>query len=152
MIGHRVGGCQVEEVETDSLKKVLESILGEVHVKRQKLKEVAVLVTSDWMLEDLSSMCKNVGIPLCAVGEAKDALVLDHGGKAHSFDWPVVIAVCDRGLHRNKASYKLKCYHALWFLMFSRAVVKLVVFNVTRPLESNEEEVFSCTKRSCCSS
>ena len=86
MIGHRVGGYQVQEVETDSLKKVLESILGEVHVTRQKLKEVAVLVTSDWMLEDLSSMCKNEGISLCAVGEAKDALVLDHGGKAHSFE------------------------------------------------------------------
>ena len=134
MIGHRVGGYQVEEVETDSLKKVLESILGEVHVKRQKLKEVAVLVTSDWMLEDLSSRCKNVGIPLCAVGEAKDALVLDHGGKAHSFEWPVVIAVCERELHCYH-------YHALWFLIFSRAVVKLVVFNVTgllkNPMRSN---------------
>ena len=133
MIGHRIGGYQVQEVETDSLKKVLESILGEVHVKRQKLKEVAVLVTSDWMLEELSSMCKNVGIPLCAVGEAKDALVLDHGGKAHSFEWPVVIAVCERGLHRNQDKNMLQYYHALWFLMFSRAVVKLVVFNVTRP-------------------
>ena len=133
MIGHRIGGWQVEEVETDSLKKVLESILGEVHVTRQKLKEVAVLVTSDWMLEDLSSMCKNEGISLCAVGEAKDALVLDHGGKAHSFEWPVVIAVCERGLHRNQDKNMLQYYHALWFLMFSRAVVKLVVFNVTRP-------------------
>ena len=141
MIGHRVGRYQVEEVETDSLEKVLESILGEVHVKRQKLKEVAVLVTSDWMLEDLSSMCKNVGIPLCAVGEAKDALVLDHGGKAHSFEWPVVIAVCERGLHCYQDSSILKYYHALWFLIFSRAVVKLVVFNVTgllkNPMRSN---------------
>ena len=136
MIGHRVGGYQVQEVETDSLKKVLESILGEVHVKRQKLKEVAVLVTSDWMLEDLSSMCKNVGIPLCAVGEAKDALVLDHGGKAHSFEWPVVIAVCEKGLHRDADSSMLKYYHALWFLIFSRAVVKLVVFNVTGHLKN----------------
>ena len=145
VIGHRVGGYPVEEVETDSLKKVLESILGEVRVKRQKLKEVAVLVTSDWMLKDLSSMCKYEGIPLCAVGEAKDALVLDHGGKAHSFEWPVVIAVCETGLHHyNQGSYMLKYYHALWFLMFSRAVVKLVVFNVTRSLkESNEEEVLS---------
>ena len=134
MIGHRVGGCQVEEVETDSLEKVLKSILGEVHEKRQKLKEVAVLVTSDWMLKDLSSMCRNEGIPLCAVGEAKDALLLDHGGKAHSFEWPVVIAVRERGLQSdNQGSSILKCYHALWFLMFSRAVVKLVVFNVTRP-------------------
>ena len=136
MIGHRVGGYQVQEVETDSLKKVLESILGEVHVKRQKLKEVAVLVTSDWMLEDLSSMCKNVGIPLCAVGEAKDALVLDHGGKAHSFEWPVVIAVCEKGLHHDPDSSMLKYYHALWFLIFSRAVVKLVVFNVTGHLKN----------------
>ena len=136
MIGHRFGGYQVMEVETDSLKKVLESILGEVHVKRQKLKEVAVLVTSDWMLEDLSSMCKDEGIPLCAVGEAKDALVLDHGGKAHSFEWPVVIAVCEKGLHRYPDSSMLKYYHALWFLIFSRAVVKLVVFNVTGHLKN----------------
>ena len=136
VIGHRVGGHQVEEVETNSLKKVLESILGEVHVNRQKLKEVAVLVTSDWMLEDLSSMCKNVGIPLCAVGEAKDALVLDHGGKAHSFEWPVVIAVCEKGLHHDPDSSMLKYYHALWFLIFSRAVVKLVVFNVTGHLKN----------------
>ena len=136
VIGHRVGGHQVEEVETNSLKKVLESILGEVHVNRQKLKEVAVLVTSDWMLEELSSMCKNVGIPLCAVGEAKDALVLDHGGKTHSFEWPVVIAVCEIGLHRYPDSSMLKYYHALWFLIFSRAVVKLVVFNVTGHLKN----------------
>ncbi|XP_073240254.1 uncharacterized protein [Porites lutea] len=135
-IGHRVGGYQVEEVETDSLEMVLESILGEVHVNRQKLKEVAVLVTSDWMLEDLSSMCKNVGIPLCAVGEAKDALVLDHGGKAHSFEWPVVIAVCERGLHHHADPSMLKYYNALWFLIFSRAVVKLVVFNVTGHLKN----------------
>ena len=144
VIRHRVGGYQVEEVETDSLKKVLENILREVRANRQKLKDVAVLVTSDWMLRDLSSMCKDEGIPLCAVGEAKDALVLDHGGKAHSFEWPVVIAVCETGLHHyNQGSYMLKYYHALWFLMFSRAVVKLVVFNITRPLESNEEEVLS---------
>ena len=137
VIGHRVGGHQVEEVETDSLKKVLESILGEVHEKRQKLKEVAVLVTSDWMLKDLSSMCRNKGIPLCAVGEAKDALLLDHGGKAHSFEWPVVIAVCERGLQSDNQGSSILNYHGLWFLMCSRAVVKLVVFHVTRPLKDH---------------
>lgn len=151
-IGHRVGGHQVEEVETNSLKKVLESILGEVHVNRQKLKEVAVLVTSDWMLEELSSMCKNVGIPLCAVGEAKDALVLDHGGKTHSFEWPVVIAVCEIGLHPYPDSSMLKYYHALRFLIFSRAVVKLVVFNVTGHLKNLMRRRRYCNPQSILSS
>lgn len=146
IIGHRIGGFQVNEVESDSLEEVLASIFREVHVQRQKLKEVAVLVTNDWMLEDLSAMCKVVGIPLCAVGEAKDALVLDHGSKTHSFEWPVVIAVCGSESDPNiRHVYGGEFYfYILRYLMFSRAVVKLVVFNVKRSLkESGEEEVLS---------
>ena len=134
VIGHRVRGFDVKVDKGLFLKDVLASILDEVRVQKQKLKEVAVLVTSDGILKDLVPMLDDVKIPWCAVGEAKDALVLDHGRNTHSFEWPVVIAVCGRELVEN---YGLK------FLMFSRAVVKLVVFKniLTPPRESDEEEV-----------
>ena len=130
MIGHRIGGLPVEEIETGSLETVATNIFSEV--QQWTLKEIAVLVTDDWILEDLSSLCKLLGISLCAIGEDKDALVFDHGGKSQSFEWPFVIAVCGS----ESEPY-------LRHLAFSRAVVKLVVFNVKRPLnqcnESDEE-------------
>ena len=130
MIGHRIGGLPVEEIETGSLETVATNIFSEV--QQWTLKEIAVLVTDDWILEDLSSLCKLLGIPLCAIEEDKDALVFDHGGKSQSFEWPFVIAVCGS----ESEPY-------LRHLAFSRAVVKLVVFNVKRPLnqcnESDEE-------------
>lgn len=133
MIGHRIGGLPVEEIETGGLETVATNIFSEVH--KWTLKEIAVLVTDDWILEDLSSLCKWLAIPLCAIGEDKDALVFDHGGKSHSFEWPVVIAVCGS----ESEPY-------LRHLAFSRAVVKLVVFNVKRPLNQyneSDEEVLS---------
>lgn len=130
MIGHRIGGLPVEEIETGGLETVATNIFSEVH--KWTLKEIAVLVTDDWILEDLSSLSKGHSIPLCSIGEDKDALVFDHAGKSHSFEWPVVIAVCGS----ESEPY-------LRHLAFSRAVVKLVVFNVKRPLnqynESDEE-------------
>ena len=133
MIGHRIGGLPVEEIETGSLETVATNIFSEV--QQWTLKEIAVLVTDDWILEDLSSLCKLLGIPLRAIGEDKDALVFDHGGKSQSFEWPVVIAVCGS----ESEPY-------LRHLAFSRAVVKLVVFNVKRPLNQyneSDEEVLS---------
>ena len=121
MIGHRIGGLPVEEIETDVLKTVATNISSEVH--KWTLKEIAVLVTDDWILGDLSLLCKRLCIPFCAIGEDKDALVLDHGGKSQSFEWPVVIAVCGS----ESEPY-------LRHLVFSRAVVKLVVISVKRPL------------------
>ena len=121
MIGHRIGGLPVEEIETDVLKTVATNISSEVH--KWTLKEIAVLVTDDWILGDLSLLCKRLCIPFCAIGEDKDALVLDHGGKSQSFEWPVVIAVCGS----ESEPY-------LRHLAFSRAVVKLVVISVKRPL------------------
>lgn len=126
MIGHRIGGLPVEEIETGGLETVATNIFSEVH--KWTLKKIAVLVTDDWILEDLSSLCKWLGIPLCAIGEDKDALVFDHGGKSHSFEWPVVIAVCG-----SKSEPYLR------YLAFSRAVVKLVVFNVNRRLNQYNE-------------
>ena len=131
VIGHRVKGFDVKVDQALCLKDVLASILAEV--PGQKQKEFAVLVTSDSILKDLIPMFEDVKIPWCAVGEDKDALVLDHGRNTHSFEWPVVIAVCGTESVEN---YGLK------FLMFSRAVVKLVVLNIERtPGESDDEEV-----------
>ena len=125
-IGHHIGGLPVEEIETGSLGTVVTNIFSEV--QQWTRKEIAVLVTDDWILEDLSPLCKWLGIPLCAIGEDKDALVLDHGGKSHSFEWPVVIAVCGSESHPE-----------LRYLTFSRAVVKLVVVNVKRPLKKSSQ-------------
>ncbi|CAH3026361.1 unnamed protein product [Porites evermanni] len=133
IIGHRIGGLPVEEIETGSLETVATNIFSEV--QQWTLKEIAVLVTDDWILEDLSSLCKLLGIPLCAIEEDKDALVFDHGGKSQSFEWPVVIAVCGS----ESEPY-------LRHLAFSRTVVKLVVFSVKRPLNQyneSDEEVLS---------
>lgn len=82
MIGHRIGGLPVEEIETDVLKTVATNISSEVH--KWTLKEITVSVTDDWILGDLSLLCKQLCIPFCAIGEDKDALVLDHGGKSHA--------------------------------------------------------------------
>lgn len=133
VIGHRVKGFDVKVDQALCLKDVLESILAEVPAQKQKQKEFAVLVTSDSILKDLIPMFEDVKIPWCAVGEDKDALVLDHGRNTHSFEWPVVIAVCGSESVEN---------YGLQFLMFSRAVVKLVVLNIPRtPGESDDEEV-----------
>ena len=131
MIGHHIGGLPVEEIETaGSLKTVAKavatSIFSELQLWTQK--EIAVLVTDDGVLKDLSrsALPKLFGIPLCAIGKDKDAIVCDHAGKSHSFEWPVVIAVCGS-----------KSTPDLCFLAFSRAVVKLVVVNVNWPYVVN---------------
>ena len=115
IIGHRIGGLPVEEIETYSLETLATNIFSEV--RKWRLKEVVVLVTDYRILKYLAFSCILRGIPWCAIGEDKDALVLDHGGKSHSFEWPVVIAVCGS----ESQPY-------LRYLTFSRAVVKLVVY------------------------
>ena len=122
MIGHRVGGLAVEGIETTGsleivAKAVATSIFSELQLWTRK--EIAVLVAGDGVLKELSrsDLPALLGIPLCAIGEDKDAIVFDDGGKSHSFEWPVVIAVC--GLRKSHPN--------LCHLTFSRAVVKLVV-------------------------
>ena len=127
MIGHRIGGLPVEEIETctGSLETVATNIFSEV--QQWTLKEIAVLVIDDWILEGLfRSALSKLGIPLCAIGEDKDAIVFDHGGKSHSFEWPVVIAVCGSESDPD-----------LSYLTFSRTVVKLVVVNVKMPFKKS---------------
>jgi len=131
MIGHHIGGLPVEEIETAGrlktvAKAVATSIFSELQLWTRK--EIAVLVTDDGVLEELSgsALPKLLGIPLCAVGEDKYAIVFDDGGKSQSFEWPVVIAVCGRKSHPD-----------LCHLAFSRAVAKLVVVNVNWPYVIN---------------
>ena len=131
MIGHHIGGLPVEEIETAGrlktvAKAVATSIFSELQLWTRK--EIAVLVTDDGVLEELSgsALPKLLGIPLCAVGEDKYAIVFDDGGKSQSFEWPVVIAVCGRKSHPD-----------LCHLAFFRAVAKLVVVNVNWPYVIN---------------
>ena len=132
VIGHHIGGLPVEEIETaGNLISVAQAVATSIFSELQlwTLKEIAVLVTDDGVLEDLSrssALPKLLGIPLCAIGEDKDAIVFDHGGKSQSFEWPVVIVVCGS-----------ETRPALCYLAFSRAVVKLVVVNVNWPYVVN---------------
>ena len=131
MIAHHIGGLPVEEIETaGSLKTVAKAVATSIFSELQlwTRKEIAVLVADDGVLKDLSrsTLPKLFGIPLCAIEKDKDAIVCDHAGKSHSFEWPVVIAVCG-----SKSTPDL-CY-----LAFSRAVVKLVVVNVNWPYVVN---------------
>ena len=124
MMGHHIGGLPVEEIETaGNLISVAQAVATSIFSELQlwTLKEIAVLVTDDEVLEDLSrsALPKLLGIPLCAIGEDKDAIVFDNGGKSQSFEWPVVIVVCGSEPHPD-----------LCYLAFSRAVVKLVVVNI----------------------
>lgn len=131
-IGHRVGGGMVKEHKKDSVKAVFDEIHAQLGRWKQccGYKGIAVLGENGSLLTSLSLMFRDKDIPVCSVGENEDAgkkdegaIVIDDGSKVHSYEWPVVVAVTDRS-SRSFVNY----------LIFSRAVLELMVFSVQSTL------------------
>lgn len=121
-IGHHICGPEVtEERRTyDTSKERLEHCM---HIIKSELSEwlkveegecyyckVAILVEVPEWVDELSSPMKEQGIPVCSIGDVKNAVVLDCGDRALSFEWPIVIAIC-----QSKRNFVAK----------SRAIVRL---------------------------
>ena len=57
--------------------------------------KVAVLLEAGTCpIDKLSSFLEKEGIPVCCIGSTENAVVVDEGDNARSYEWPVVIVVC----------------------------------------------------------
>lgn len=118
-LGHRVCGPSVAVFEHSELGDIVRIITSEISkwTTEDALNRVAILVTSQFLKENLSQLMTMEKIPVCDVGQQTNGVVLDYGYKAHSYEWPVVIAVSctqDQCLSAN-------------YIMLTRAVTRLLV-------------------------
>lgn len=118
-LGHHICGPSVAEFQDAHLDDVVEIIATEISkwTTQDCLHRVAVLVTTTFLKENWSQLMTMKRIPFCEVGQQTNAVVLDFGHKAHSYDWPVVIAVSGSDNHSAFAKYT----------MLTRAVTRLTV-------------------------
>lgn len=125
-LGHHICGPSVTEMSipvtcVEGLSHVIKNEIeswakdGEVFT----FHKVAVLVTPELVLlwESLADGFRLEGIPVCEAGDNCNGVVWEFGDFSHSYEWPVVIAICTRNAELN-------------YLMFSRAVTRLVVLYV----------------------
>ena len=118
-LGHHVCGPSVSVFENSDFNFIANVIEDEVKrwTESDFLHQVAVLFTSSFPREDLSRLMTQKGIPVCDVNNSnRNAVVLDFGHNAHSYEWRVVVAIS--WLNDELASN---------YLMFTRAVSRLVV-------------------------
>ena len=126
-LGHHICGPSVTELSIpwnfpkgmlQVIKQEIESWAkdGEVYT----FHKVAILVMPDWLMEILGIELRKEDIPFCEAGDNCNGVVLEAGDHSHSYEWPVVIAICTRNAELN-------------YLIFSRAVTKLVVLYVDAP-------------------
>ena len=121
-IGHHICGPEVTE-ERRTYETSKEHLEHCMHIIKSELSEwlkveegecyyckVAILVEVPEWVDELSSPMKEQGIPVCSIGDVKNAVVLDCGDRALSFEWPIVIAIC-----QSKRNFVAK----------SRAIVRL---------------------------
>ena len=125
-LGHHICGPSVTELPTSCtwpinymlqvIKHEIESWAkdGEVHI--YNFHKVAVLLSPElhMLREFLGDELREEDIPVCEAGDNCSGVVLELGDCCHSYEWPVVIAVCTRNAELN-------------YLMFSRALTRLVV-------------------------
>ena len=125
-LGHHICGPSVTKMHisctcpkdmSQVIKHEIESWVkdGEVYT----FHKVAVLVTPElhMLREFLGDELKEEDIPVCEAGDNCNGVVLVAGDCCHSYEWPVVIAICARNAGLN-------------YLMFSRAVTRLVVLYI----------------------
>ena len=118
-LGHHICGpsVQVVNVMNSDLDFISQVVQNEIHKWADSLHYVAVLVTTSFLKERLSHLMSQKGIAVCDVADnQKNAVVLDFGHKAHSYEWPVVVAI---SWFNNDLSSK--------YTMFTRAISRLVV-------------------------
>ena len=97
-LGHHICGPSIKEVQDACLDDVVKIITTEINRWTTKdldwRDRVAVLVTTSFPKENLSQLMTLKGLACCDIGhQTNAAVVLDYGHKAHSYDWPVVIAI-----------------------------------------------------------
>lgn len=120
-LGHHICGPPVTVFKTDSdLDFIIQIIQNEITkwAQSESLDHVAALVANSFPKELLSHLMTEKGIPVREVdrNQTENAVVLDFGHKAHSYEWPVVVAI-------SWSSDDL----ASNYIMFTRAVSRLVV-------------------------
>jgi len=118
-LGHHICGPSVAVYNNSDFDLITRIIHNEVKkwTEGESLHHVAVLVTTSFLKERLSQLMTMKEIPVCDVGNQMNAVVLDFGHKAYSYEWPVVISVsCP-----NDFSFSSN------YVMFTRAVSRLVV-------------------------
>ncbi|XP_068696005.1 uncharacterized protein [Montipora foliosa] len=121
-IGHHISGPQViEERRTyesfkeglDHSLQVIKSELGEWLKEKEgqcDYSQFAVLVETPECVDQLSPLMREEGIPICCISDLENAVVLDCQDRALSYEWPIVIAICQS---KNN------------FILISRAMVRL---------------------------
>ena len=131
-LGHHVCGPQVihhieEKVSLDVNPGFYFKIIEEEIDQWAKvddtyeLNKVAVLVPDKKWIAELSSHLQEKGVSHCRIGDDKGVIVLDLVEHAQSYEWPVVIAICDKDLE------------GINYLPFSRAVTRLVTVEPDMP-------------------
>lgn len=128
-LGHNVSGPQV-------LVQVLPGMYLEEHymfATHYILKELEEWATMEGQCdyrkiavlserpEDIPSLCKQLedkGIPVCSIGDTKNAITVGCGLHTKSFEWLVVLVFCKPSVIRND------------ILLISRAVVRLIFLEV----------------------
>lgn len=120
-LGHHICGPSVIVVnvinsDLDFISQVAQNEISK-WAESNSLHYVAVLVTTSFPKERLGHLMSQKGIAVCDIADnQKNAVVLDFGHKAHSYEWPVVVAI---SWFNNDLSSK--------YTMFTRAVSRLVV-------------------------
>lgn len=88
---------------------------------KYELNKVAVLVPDKKWIAELSAHLQEKGVSHCRIGDDKGVIVLDLMEHAQSYEWPVVIAICD------------KDFEGINYFPFSRAVTRLVTVEPDMP-------------------
>ena len=120
-LGHHICGPSVLEQNVknsdfDFISQVVQEEINE-WAGSDSLHRVAVLVTTSFPKERLGHLMVQKGITVCGIADnQKNAVVLDFGHKAHSYEWPVVVAIS--WFNNDPLSN---------YIMFTRAVWRLVV-------------------------
>ena len=116
-LGHRICGPSVTVFQATGFEFITQIIQEEVKMwtNEDSLHHVAILLTDSVSKEHLSSAMARREIPVCDIGDQKNAVALDFASKALSYEWPVVIAIS--GSPHLSSNYT----------MFTRAVARLVV-------------------------
>ena len=120
-LGHHICGPSVTKIRHARLFGILKVIKHEIESWAKdgevyNFHKVAILFARglDWLRKFLGNYLWDEGTLVCRVGSNYNRVVMDHGELSHSYEWPVVIAICTRNAELN-------------YLMFSRAVTRLVV-------------------------
>ena len=131
-LGHHVCGPQVNphieekvslDVDPDFYFKIIDREINQWAKvdDTYEFNRVAILVPDQKWIDGLSAHFQEKEFPICRIGDDKGAVVLDLMEHAQSYEWSVVIAICD------------KLLDGIEYVPFSRAVTRLVTVELDIP-------------------